>query len=69
MFPGKQLKEKNKITCKAIKWMLKCCRLVFLKKIMAHDLGWEEELPTGVAEMIKDRGMFGYKELTFEGLK
>ena len=39
-----------------------------LKKIVTHELGWEEELPKSVAEMIKERGMFGYKELTFEGL-
>jgi len=39
-----------------------------LKKIVTHELGWEEELPKGVAEIIKERGMFGYKELTFEGL-
>ncbi|MDQ0593663.1 hypothetical protein QFZ37_002032 [Chryseobacterium ginsenosidimutans] len=23
--------------------------------------GWENQLPEGVAEMIKERGMFGYK--------
>ncbi|MGV4413769.1 TonB-dependent receptor [Chryseobacterium sp. T1] len=36
-----------------------------LKKIMCHEDGWEEQLPEGVATMIKERGMFGYKELTF----
>jgi hypothetical protein len=39
-----------------------------LKKILTQELGWEEELPIGVSEMIKDRQMFGYKELTFDGL-
>jgi hypothetical protein len=24
--------------------------------------GWENQVPEGVAEMIKERGMFGYKE-------
>lgn len=36
-----------------------------LKKIVCQESGWEEQLPDGVATMIKDRGMFGYKELTF----
>ena len=36
-----------------------------LKKIMGQEYGWEEQLPEGVATMIKERGMFGYKELTF----
>jgi hypothetical protein len=39
-----------------------------LKKIVTQEIGWEEELPIGVSEMIKDRQMFGYKELTFDGL-
>lgn len=36
-----------------------------LKKIVGQEYGWEEQLPEGVATMIKERGMFGYKELTF----
>jgi len=36
-----------------------------LKKIVCQEKGWEEQVPDGVATMIKDRGMFGYKELTF----
>lgn len=32
-----------------------------LRKIVANEGGWENQLPDGVAEMIKDRGMFGYK--------
>ncbi|WP_300669907.1 TonB-dependent receptor [Soonwooa sp.] len=35
-----------------------------LKKINCHECGWEEMLPKGVAEIIKDRGMFGYKEVS-----
>ncbi|SKB91614.1 hypothetical protein SAMN05660477_01830 [Soonwooa buanensis] len=35
-----------------------------LKKINCHECGWEEQLPKGVAEIIKDRGMFGYKEVS-----
>lgn len=38
-----------------------------LKKITTNESGWEQQLPNGVAEMIKERGMFGYKgELTLE---
>ena len=33
-----------------------------LHKIANHEKGWESQLPEGVAEMIKERGMFGYKE-------
>ncbi len=33
-----------------------------LSKIANHEEGWESQLPFGVAEMIKERGMFGYKE-------
>ena len=33
-----------------------------LNKIANHEQGWETQLPFGVAEMIKERGMFGYKE-------
>ncbi|MFN3328435.1 MAG: hypothetical protein ACK40U_06205, partial [Fervidobacterium pennivorans] len=33
-----------------------------LNKIAAHEKGWENQIPKGVAEMIKERGMFGYKE-------
>ena len=32
-----------------------------LKKIIANDKGWEDMLPTGVAEVIKKRKLFGYK--------
>lgn len=38
-----------------------------LKKIANNESGWEKQVPEGVAEMIKERGMFGYKEeMTFE---
>ncbi|WKS94625.1 TonB-dependent receptor [Riemerella columbina] len=33
-----------------------------LSKIAQCAPGWEHQLPEGVAEMIKERGMFGYKE-------
>lgn len=33
-----------------------------LTKIANHENGWEVQLPFGVAQMIKERGMFGYKE-------
>ena len=33
-----------------------------LHKIANHEKGWESQVPEGVAEMIKERGMFGYKE-------
>lgn len=33
-----------------------------LNKIANQENGWENQLPDGVAEMIKERGMFGYKE-------
>jgi len=35
---------------------------IILDKIANHIPGWEEEVPEGVAELIKERGMFGYKE-------
>lgn len=34
-----------------------------LAKIANHESGWEQQLPNGVAEMIKERGLFGYKEI------
>lgn len=38
-----------------------------LQKIANQEGGWEDQLPNGVAEMIKERGMFGYKEdINFE---
>ncbi|MEC5394417.1 TonB-dependent receptor [Bergeyella sp. RCAD1439] len=33
-----------------------------LSKISKHESGWESQLPKGVAEVIKERGLFGYKE-------
>ena len=33
-----------------------------LHKIAHHESGWEKQVPEGVATMIKERGMFGYKE-------
>ena len=33
-----------------------------LSKIANHERGWEKQVHTEVAEMIKERGMFGYKE-------
>ncbi|WP_018676681.1 hypothetical protein [Riemerella columbina] len=33
-----------------------------LAKIAQCETGWEHQLPEGVADMIKERGMFGYKE-------
>ena len=33
-----------------------------LRKIVHAETGWENQVPEGVAEMIKDKGMFGYKE-------
>ena len=33
-----------------------------LTKIANHEKGWESQLPESVSKMIKDRGMFGYKE-------
>ena len=33
-----------------------------LNKIANHEPGWESQVPFGVAEIIKERGMFGYKE-------
>ncbi|MGX9987026.1 TonB-dependent receptor [Chryseobacterium sp. POL2] len=35
-----------------------------LKKITCQECGWEEQLPDGVADIIKERGMFGYKEVS-----
>lgn len=41
-----------------------------LKKIANGESGWENQVPEGVAEMIKERGMFGYKaDLTLEEIK
>ncbi len=41
-----------------------------LKKITHCESGWENQVPEGVAEMIKERGMFGYKEeVTLEEFK
>lgn len=34
-----------------------------LSKISHQEPGWETQLPEGVAEMIKERGLFGYKEI------
>lgn len=33
-----------------------------LNKIANHERGWEKQVPQEVADMIKERGMFGYKE-------
>ena len=33
-----------------------------LNKIANHETGWEKQVPEGVADMIKERGMFGYKD-------
>lgn len=33
-----------------------------LSKIINHESGWETQLPEGVAQVIKERGLFGYKE-------
>lgn len=33
-----------------------------LRQIGSQELGWEDKLPDGVAELIKERGMFGYKD-------
>ena len=33
-----------------------------LKRIANQQSGWEVQLPDGVPEMIKERGMFGYKD-------
>ena len=35
---------------------------IILDKIANHIPGWEKEVPEGVSELIKERGMFGYKE-------
>lgn len=35
---------------------------IILDKIAHHIPGWESEVPDGVAELIKERGLFGYKE-------
>lgn len=35
---------------------------IILDKIAHHIPGWEKEVPEGVADLIKERGMFGYKE-------
>jgi predicted Zn-dependent protease with MMP-like domain len=32
-----------------------------LRMIAHNEGGWEEQVPVGVADLIKDRGMFGYK--------
>ena len=36
--------------------------LEILNKIANHESGWEKQVPEDVAMMIKERGMFGYKE-------
>lgn len=33
-----------------------------IQKIASGETGWESDVPKGVAEMIKERGMFGYKD-------
>jgi len=41
-----------------------------LKRISKNTPGWEDQLPEGVAEMIKERRMFGYKdEVTLHEIK
>ncbi|AZI68332.1 TonB-dependent receptor [Kaistella daneshvariae] len=35
---------------------------IILEKIANHISGWEKEVPEGVADLIKERGLFGYKE-------
>lgn len=35
---------------------------IILEKIANHISGWEKEVPEGVANLIKERGLFGYKE-------
>jgi len=35
---------------------------IILEKIANHIPGWEKEVPEGVADLIKERGLFGYKE-------
>ncbi len=41
-----------------------------LQSITKNESGWEDKLPEGVAEMIKERGMFGYKdEVTLQEFK
>ena len=35
---------------------------IILDKIANHIPGWEQEVPESVADLIKERGMFGYKE-------
>ncbi|MGP1500293.1 MAG: TonB-dependent receptor [Bergeyella cardium] len=38
-----------------------------LKKIAMREKGWENQLPAGVADMIKERRMFGYRdEISFD---
>lgn len=32
-----------------------------LRMITENESGWEDQVPDGVADLIKDRGMFGYK--------
>ena len=32
-----------------------------LKKIMNNEPGWEDQLPEGIAEMIKNKGLFTKK--------
>ncbi len=39
-----------------------------LQQIANHEKGWESLLPKGVAETIKERGMFGFKQLALENL-
>ena len=35
---------------------------IILDKIANQTPGWEKEVPEGVADLIKERSMFGYKE-------
>ena len=35
---------------------------IILEKIANHIPGWEKEVPEGVADLIKERGLFGYKD-------
>ncbi len=34
-----------------------------LKKLMSGEKGWEDELPEGIAEIIKEKHLFSQKEL------
>lgn len=37
-----------------------------LAKIIRQESGWEDQLPEGIADMIKARGMFGYKQINLK---